>query len=171
MSPETESSGRARGLAVESEQRFPLPGPVVPCLPAGAYRLGSVYWEEVERSTRGAIRAQDDAGAVELRLLGRGPALLRFGRPQVAATASSASCSYPILGGLLARGAGGSLVFAQEGGESWSLRSTIRGFLPRLGASPGRPRWTGILYLQVQARLHRAIGRRYAARLVRESGR
>jgi hypothetical protein len=162
---------RPPGLAVESEQRFPLPGPVVPATPAGARRLGSAYWEEVERSTGRAIRVRDDAGVLELRLLGRGPALLRFGPPQARATASSVSCAFPILGGLLARAEGGSLVFVQEAGEAWFLRSSLHGFLPRLGASPGRPRWTGILYLHVQARLHRAIGRRYAARLVRESGR
>jgi hypothetical protein len=49
------------------------------------------------------------------------------------------------------------------------LRSTVAGFLPRLAARPGAPRWTGIVYAGVQARLHDAIGRRFLARLAEEA--
>lgn len=84
---------------------------------------------------------------------------------------TSISCSHPILGGLLARAEGGVLVFAQEQEGQWCIRTSIRGFFPSLGVLPGRPRWTGFLYAQVQARLHRAVGRRYVARLVSEARR
>lgn len=132
----------------------------------GARTLGRVYWEEVERCTRGLVRARSGSGGVELRLLGRA-ALLRFGPPEVRLVGDVVVCRYPILGGLLARAPGGSISFAHQGGESPELRSAITGFFPRLGARPGRPDWTGALYAHVQARVHRAVGRRYFARLVR----
>ena len=158
-------------LAVESHQAFPLPGPVVPMGPSGGLRLGRVYWEEVERTTRRLVSSRATDGGVELRLLRNGPVLLAFGPPELEMRPASVSCSYPILGGLLARGEAGMLVLAQERADSWRLRTTVRGFLPRLDARPGRPRWTGFLYAQVQARVHRAVGRRYVARLLREARR
>jgi hypothetical protein len=82
---------------------------------------------------------------------------------------TSVSCSYPIVGGLLARAEGGVLVLAQERADGWRLRTSVRGFFPRLGPLTGLPRWTGFLYAQVQARLHRAVGRKYVARLVLEA--
>ena len=71
--------------------------------------------------------------------------------------------------GLLARGAGGELVFEQRRSPAWCVRTLVRDFSPRLAGRVGTPGWTGFIYHQVQARLHRAIGRRYVARLVRES--
>lgn len=158
-------------LSVESEQAFPVPDPVVPMSPSGAHRLGWAYWEEVERTTRGLVTVRPTGGGVELRLLQKGPLLLGFGPPELDVRPTSVSCSFPILGGLLARAEGGVLALAQERARPWCLRTSIRGFFPRLGALPGRPRWSGFLYAQVQARLHRAVGRRYAARLVREARR
>jgi hypothetical protein len=158
-------------VAAESEQAFPLSGPVVPMSGSGAHRLGWAYWEEVERTTRGLVSVRPTGGSVELRLLRNGPLLLGFGPPELEVRPTSVSCSYPILGGLLARAEGGVLALAQERARPWCLRTSIRGFFPRLGALPGRPRWTGFLYAQVQARLHRAVARRYAARLVREARR
>jgi hypothetical protein len=70
-------------LAVHSEESFALARPVVPVTRDGAARLGSAYWQEVERSTRGAIRARRTPQRVELRLFGRAPALLQFGAPQL----------------------------------------------------------------------------------------
>ncbi len=159
---------RARLVPVESEQAFPLPLPVAPMSAAGAQRLGRAYWEEVERTTRGLVSVRSTGGGVELRLLRRGPLLLGFGPPELDVCSSSVSCAYPILRGLLARAEGGSLALAQEWAGSWCLRTSIRGFFPRLGAQPGRPGWSGFLYVHVQGRLHRAVGRRYVARLVRE---
>jgi hypothetical protein len=165
-------SGPARGeiataVAVESEEAFPLPGPVVRMSASGAYRLGWAYWEEVERTTRRLVRVRATAGGVELRLLREGPVLLRFGHPELNVRATFVSCSYPIRGGLLTRGEGGVLALAQERADTWCLRTSIRGFLPRLGTLPGRPGWTGFLYAHVQARVHRAVARRYVAHLVR----
>ena len=157
-------------VAVDSEETFPLPDPVVPMNALGALRLGRVYWEQVEQTMRGLISIPTGAG-VELRLLRKGPLLLAFGPPELEVYTRSISCSYPILGGLLARTEGGVLVFAQERADPWCIRTSIRGFFPRLGVLPGQPRWTGFLYAQVQARLHRAVGRRYVARLVREARR
>lgn len=134
---------------------------------SGAHRLGWAYWEEVERTTRRLVRVRATAEGVELRLLRDGPVLLRFGHPDLDVRATFVSCSYPIRGGLLARGDGGVLAFAQERAGTWCLRTSIRGFFPRLGTVSGRPAWTGFLYAHVQARLHRVVARRYVAYLVR----
>lgn len=154
--------------AVESEQRVVLRAPVVEFSAAGAQRLGRAYWREVEHVTRRVVRARERNGALELRLLGKGPALLRFGPPGVEATDELASCSYPIRGGLLARRPTGEILFAQVGGRPPALRSTIRGFFPRFAAREGEPDWTGALYNQVQSRIHVAVSRRYFARLIDE---
>jgi hypothetical protein len=146
-----------------------LAGPVVSVTRDGARRLGSAYWREVERSTRGAVRARRTPESVELRVFGRAPALLRFGAPEIRVDPSGVSCTYPVVGGLLARGAGGELVFEQRRIAAWCLRTLVRDFSPRLAGRAGGAGWTGFVYRQVQARLHRAIGRRYVARLVRES--
>jgi hypothetical protein len=117
----------------------------------------------------GLVSVRPTGGGVELRLLRNGPVLLGFDLPELEVRPTSVSCSYAILGGLLARAEGGVVTFAQERARPWCLRTSIRGFFPRLGAFPGRPRWTGFLYVQVQARLHRAVASRYVARLVREA--
>ncbi|MGN6380871.1 MAG: hypothetical protein ACTHNU_18105 [Gaiellales bacterium] len=99
-------------------------------------------------------------------MLGRGPALLRFGPPIVRLTPGVVGCAYPILGGVLARRAGGTISFEQREAErGWVLRVQVAGFAPRLAAGPGRPAWTGLLYVLMQAPLHRWIGRRHAASL------
>jgi hypothetical protein len=159
----------ATAVSVESEEAFALSAPVVPMDASGAHRLGWAYWEEVERTTRRLVRPRATTEGVELRLLRGGPVLLRFGHPELEVRATFVSCSYPIRGGLLARGDGGvlALALAQERAGAWCLRTSIRGFFPRLGTLPGRPGWTGFLYAHVQARLHRAVARRYVAHLVR----
>lgn len=155
--------------AVESEQSVVLREPVVEFSSAGAAHLGEAYWQEVERVTRGLVRARSRGDTLVLRLLGRGPALLRFGPPSLQATEALVRCSYPIAGGLLARRAAGEIVFAQVGGSELVLRSSIRGFFPSLSAREGRPDWTGALYSHVQGRIHVAISRRYFSRVLREA--
>ena len=155
--------------AVESEQSVVLREPVVEFSSAGAAHLGEAYWQEVERVTRGLVRARSRGDTLVLRLLGRGPALLRFGPPSLQATEALVRCSYPIAGGLLARRAAGEIVFAQVGGSELVLRSSIRGFFPSLSAREGRPDWTGALYSHVQGRIHVAISRRYFRRVLREA--
>ena len=157
--------------AVESEQRVVLRDPLVEFSSAGAEYLGFAYWREVERVTRGIVRPRERNGTLELRVFGRGPALLRFGRPTFEATDRLVTCSYPIHGGLLAQRPVGEIVFAQVGGSPPIVRSTIRGFFPRLAGHRRERDWTGALYSQVQSRVHVAISRRYFARLLREAGR
>jgi hypothetical protein len=152
--------------AVASQQRLRVARPVVAVSEEGALALGRVYWEEVERFTRGLVRVRSRGGGIELVLGGR-LVLLSFGPPDNRLDGDSIVCRYPILGGVLARAPGGAISFSQQAGDRPELRSTITGFQPRLGARPGRPDWTGALYAQVQARLHGAVGRRYFARLER----
>ncbi|HEU0193960.1 MAG TPA: hypothetical protein VFQ71_07165 [Gaiellales bacterium] len=138
----------------------------------GARRLSFIYWQEVRRSTAGLVRVHDRRGGPALRILGAGPALLRFGPPQLTVGEGGARCAHSIDGGLLCRRPGGSIWFEQRTeGAGARLTSGIAGFHPRLAAQPGAPAWTGELYKRVQSRLHVAVARRYFARLVREAGR
>lgn len=136
-----------------------FPRPVVEHNPAGARRLGELYWGELRRATLGLVQTTLHDDELEMRLLGRGPALLRFGRPEEAIDTETVTCSYPIHGGLLARARAGSLSFTQQGLGSVAVTSAVEGFLPRLG----------VLYAPVQSRLHVALGRRYFSRLRREA--
>jgi hypothetical protein len=135
----------------------------------GGEHLGRVYWREVERITGRLVRARERQGSIELRLLVRGPALLRFGPPRIEVTTTLVSCRYPIEGGLLARRPGGEIDFAQTGDGPTVLRSAIRGFFPSLAARTGSPDWTGALYNRVQSRIHVVVSRRYFARLIGET--
>ena len=155
---------RSPAGAFESVQRIAFPAPVVERSTTGARRLGELYWREVERSTFGVVRARADAGGLEVRLLGIGPALLRFGQPEHAVSSDWVNCLYPIRGGLLARAPAGSISFTQTGLDAVEVSSAIKGFFPRL-ATRRESRWQGLLYPQIQARLHVALGRRYFARL------
>jgi hypothetical protein len=155
---------------VTTDQRVPLARPVVSRTPAGARALARAYWCEVERFTRGGVRVRAGSSGVELRLLG-GPALLRFGPARTVVEASAVLCTYSIVGGLLARRAGGSLVFGQTGDGPVEIQSRVEGFHPRLAARPGLPAWTGALYTKAQARLHDAIGRRFLAHLAGNAAR
>lgn len=142
--------------AIESEQRVGLSRPVVQFSTTGAERLGRSYWHEVRRATGSLVRPRERGGALELRLLG-GPVLLRFDRPTLEASETRACCSYPIAGGLLARRAAGELTFEQTAD---TLRSTIRGFFPRVA-----------YYDRLQGRAHVVISRRYFRRLIAEAAR
>jgi hypothetical protein len=153
--------------AIESTQRMVAPRPVVEHTVDGAMFLGAAYWREVERLTRGLVRARNRGSGMELRVAWRGPALLRFGAPQLTATTSAVSTTYPITGGLLARRAAGSMTLSMHGSaDGVELRSAIAGYHPTLAARPGAPAWTGELYEQVQARIHARVSRRYFHRLI-----
>jgi hypothetical protein len=162
---------RSPSGAFESVQRTAFSTPVVERSAAGAKLLGEVYWREVQRSTLGVIRVRRSADGLDVRLLGVGPALFRFGRPEHAVNPTIVRCLYPIRGGLLVRTPGGSISFTQTGSGVVEVSSAIAGFFPRLAARRQRRRWQGLLYPQVQARLHVALGRRYFARLWREARR
>ena len=152
-----------------SEQSIDLPNAVVAHSQEGGRRLGSAYWQEVERFTRHLVRARPRSTGLDLCVLGLGPPLLRFGPPEVAVSHRSVECAHRIEGGVLARASGGRIRFVQRLKPAPSLSSTIDDFRPRLAAPPARPAWTGALYAHVQARLHVAISRRYFLRLVREA--
>lgn len=145
--------------AVASTQRLLVAQPVVDVSTEGARTLGAVYWKEVQRFTQGVVRSRVHEGGVELRLVGRA-VLLRLGPPTIRSGGD-------VVIWLLVRVSGGTISFAQLGGDRPELRSRIIGFFPRLAAGPRRPNWTGTLYAQVQARVHAAVGRRYFARLLR----
>jgi hypothetical protein len=142
--------------AIESEQRIALTRPVVEFSKAGAERLGRSYWREVRRMSGSLVRPRERGGSLELRLFG-GPVLLRFDRPTLEAGKTRAFCSYPIAGGLLTRRAAGELIFEQTAD---ALRSTVRGFFPRVAN-----------YDRLQGRVHIAISRRYFRRLIAEAAR
>ena len=163
------SQSRSPTGSFESVQRVKLPGPVVEHSAAGAKRLGDVYWSEIERSLYGLIRARERSGGMELRVFGVGPALLRFGPPEHLVTPGAVTCRYPILGGLLTRMPTGTISFTQAGGTEVELSSAIDGFFPRLAPRRLRRGWNGVLYPQLQTRLHVALGRRYFARLRAEA--
>lgn len=141
----------------ESEQRIALRSPVVEFSPAGGESLGHAYWREVERATQSLVRPRRRSAGVELRLLGRGPTLLRFGPPRVDAEPARIECTYAIEGGLLATRAAGEIEFVQTPD---ALSATVRGFFPRL-----------LLLHRLQRRAHVAVSRRYFARLLAEAGR
>ena len=159
---------RSRTGAFESVQRIAFPLPVVERSAEGARRLGELYWSEVERATLRVVRTRTSDRGLEVLLFGARPALLRFGLPEHAGGSSVVSCVYPILGGLLARAATGSISFVQSGSDAVEVTSSIEGFFPRLAGRRWPSRWNALLYSQVQSRLHVALGRRYFARLWRE---
>jgi hypothetical protein len=162
---------RSPSGAFESAQRIALPAPVVERSVTGAKLLGDLYWRELQRATFGVIRIRHTDNGLDIRLLGLGPALLRFGRPEHTVSSTTARSLYPICGGLLVRIPGGSISFTQTGAEIVEVSSAIAGFFPRLAARGHGRRWHGLLYLQVQARLHVALSRRYFARLWQETRR
>jgi hypothetical protein len=152
--------GREAGVkAVTSFEMAIAPRPVVESSARGAEMLAESYWSEVEASTRRLVQADVIDGHIDVRLLGRGPPLIRLGPPTVLADLPAVTCRYPIVGGLLVGSPGGALALEQVIGDPVLLRSTLTGYVPRLA---------GALYFQVQARLHSLISRRYFARLRRD---
>ena len=158
----------APGGAVRLEQCVRPLSPVVDLSEEGGLALGRGYWQGVESFSYRLVRACQRGSDLELRLFGRWT-LLRFGDPETVADASGALSRYPILGGLLARGPGGSITFAQIVRPAVELRVTVDGFFPRLNSRPGWPVWTGALYRQVERRLHTEISRRFFTRMIREA--
>jgi hypothetical protein len=146
---------------VDSAECVRAARPVVTRSQDGALELGRQYWREVEFAGRGVVRLRAVGDELELRLLGVGPALLRFGRPEIISVDHSGiGCRYPIRGGALARRPVGSITLSQSGSEPPELCAAVVGFVPRLGRTP--------LYGQLQRRLHVRISRRYFRRLLRE---
>jgi hypothetical protein len=153
-----ERRGPDRSLV--TEQTLKTGRPIVPFSEAGARALGGGYWVEVTRATRRLLRYHESGEGLELRILGVGPALLRFGGVEVAVGTELISCTYRIRGGLLALGEGGTISVSQVGGSPTELRVAVDGFLARGG-----------LVYALQRRLHVAISRRFFRRLISEEAR
>src|SRR5262245_33049850 len=102
-------------------------------------RLRDAYFADVGRLTLGTVRGEP----WRLRL---GPVtVLAFGEPRF----DGWGWSWPIVGGLLARRAGGTLRYAWRDGQ---LLGTVEGYLPRL------PR---AVYRLMQVPVHRLLTRRF----------
>ena len=155
------ASGRTADGSFRSEEQVNAARPVVEWSERGARSLGDRYWQEVTRLSGGLVRRRTTATGVELRLLGRGPCVLRFGPAETEHDPTRVCCRYPIRGGLLARRPGGAISLSQTGGDEPQLRTVVCGFVPRLGR-----RSEGI-----QHRLHVAVSRRYFRRLIAETRR
>ncbi|HEX3290656.1 MAG TPA: hypothetical protein VHR46_04620 [Gaiella sp.] len=153
--------------AVESRQWIELPRELVAPDEGGARELGRRYLAEVARFSRGLVRPRVRRDGVALVLAGA-VTLLRFGSPELGHDAGSVECRYPISGGLLVARPGGSLLVAQRPGVELEL--VVAGYFPRLGGSARRRSLRRALYTALQARAHRAVGRRFFEGVVREVG-
>jgi hypothetical protein len=149
---------RADG-AIDSAQRVLVERAPVELSADGARRLGRGYWLEVRRASYGLVRCREADGGAELRLLRLRPALLSFGPARLTAGCEEVRCSYRIVGGLLARRAGGCLSLTQRGSTDPELHVEVEGFFPRLG----------VLYGPFERRFHVSVSRRFFARLIDEA--
>lgn len=147
----------------ETVERVELERPFVKTNRDGAARLGRWYWAELEQATRGLVRSRTTDQGIELVLVNV-LTLLRFGRPELAASSDGVACRFPILGGLLTSRPGGLLTIAQRPGSSrFHLEIAVSGYRPSL-ADRGSKFHRGLLYRVLQAPLHRALTRRSLAR-------
>ena len=149
--------------AIESRQWIELPRGAVSADEEGARRLGERYLEEVRRTTRGIVRSRSSLAGTEL-VLGGMFALLRFGPAELAVRGDRVECRYPISGGLLAARPGGSLVIVQRSTATLELELVVAGYFPRLGGSRRRRSVRRAVYSALQARVHRAVSRRFLER-------
>ena len=153
--------------AVESRQWIRVPCELVANDERGAHELVRRYLAEVARFSHGLVRPRLRRDGVELVLAGA-VTLLRFGPPRLGHDDGGVECRYPIRGGLLVARPGGSLLVAQRPGVELEL--VVAGYFPRLGGTTSRRSLRRGLYTALQARAHRAVGRRFFEAAVREVG-
>jgi hypothetical protein len=151
--------------AVESRQWITLPRTLVPTDESGARELGRRYLAEVAAFSHGLVRPRERRDGVALVLAGV-VTLLRFAPPELGHDEGNVACRYPIRGGVLVARPGGSLLVAQHPGVELEL--FVAGYFPRLGGSTRRRSLRRALYTALQARAHRAVGRRFFEAAVRE---
>ena len=142
-----------RNGTVDSEQWALSEEPVVEPTLEGAQRLGHEYWRAVRRSTLGLVRARESGDGVQLTVLRFRPALLAFETAQLTVVDDRVTCTFRIVGGVLAQQPGGTLTLTQAGLQTPELRVAVKGFRPRLG----------LLYAPLEQRLHASVSRRYLA--------
>jgi hypothetical protein len=130
--------------------------PVVPFSEEGGRTLGRLYWLEVSRVLRGLVVARVGDAGVEIRVAGLDLTLLRLGPGVVTADRDRVTCRYAVRGGLLSRVEGGQLAIEQITGERTELSVSVSGFFAR----------RGLLYRQLQRRLHVAVSRGYFRTMV-----
>jgi hypothetical protein len=147
---------RAPDGSIETEQRVAVSVPVVPFSQEGGRTLGRLYWLEVSRVARGLVVARVGVAGVEIRVAGLDLTLLRLGPGVVTADRDRVTCQYAVRGGLLSRVEGGQLAIEQVTGERTELSVAVSGFFAR----------RGLLYRQLQRRLHVAVSRRYFRTMV-----
>jgi hypothetical protein len=111
-----------------------------------------------------ALARHGDGAAVGPALAPRRLSLLRFAAPYLAAARGGRELRYPIVGGLMARAAGGHIAFgvAPEGARA-RVWVDVLAYQPRLGLGP--------LYLLTQVQLHRLITLAYLRRVARRGWR
>lgn len=151
----------------DSVEHADLARPLVEPSERGALELGRLYWQELERSTGGLVRARVDGAGVRL-VLGRALTLLRFGEPELEIEGHDVRCRYSILGGALVSRPGGSLAITQRGEASARLEVAVEGYRPAL-AGRGARLHRGLLYRALQAPLHRSVSRRFLERAERSA--
>jgi hypothetical protein len=158
---------RTAPLERDSVEHADLTRPLVEHSTDGALELGRLYWEELERSTGGLVRARVDGTGVRL-VLGRTLTLLRFGEPELEVEGDRVGCRYSILGGALVSRPGGSLTITQRGETSARLEVAVDGYRPAL-AGRGARFHRGLFYRALQAPLHRSVSRRFLERAERRA--
>ena len=151
---------------LESVERVELGRLLVAATPDGGRELGSWYWHELERSLRGIVRARADGVGMRIVLIGGFATLLRFGEAEVTVADGTVECRYPVLGGSLAARPGGSLAIVQRADPTPRLEVVVSGYHPRL-AGRGWALHRGLLYIALQAPLHRLVTRRFLTRSAR----
>ena len=148
-------------------QRIALARPAVGATERGAGDLAGAYWSEIRSLTRGLVRVRTTVRGVDVRLAGL--TLFRFGPAATTVTAELVECRFAILGGLLAKEEAGALVFVQRSSPGLELEVAVTDYVPFLSSERERRSVRRFVYRQVQERLHRAIGRRYLARMAARS--
>lgn len=133
---------------------------------AACERAAAEYVEVVGRITRGLVRAVDAGGGQRaFKVLGVGPTLLRFGALE---RRGEGHYALPVMGGLLARRAGGALVFRWTSGEGEErFETAVEAFHPTL-VGPGGTRVGRLFYRLTQQVAHRWVMRRYHDEVSRE---
>jgi hypothetical protein len=152
---DTLSLTRGRAAAVQSG----LLAAELVVAPGWLHAFGEGYFQYLGRlPLLAARRRSDGAHSLGLCLAPARLALLRFASPYMAANRGGCELRYPIMGGLMARGASGHIAFGlAPAGARARVWVEVLEFWPRLGLGP--------LYILTQVVLHRLITVAYLRRI------
>ena len=146
---------------------LPARGPVAASwVDAACEQAARGYVAAVERLTWGLVRGVTRAeGGQAFKILGVGPALLRFGE---VAKLGPGAYALPVEGGMLAKRAAGQLAFRWAGTEGGDrFETAVEGFYPRL-VGPGATRVGRLFYRLTQQVAHRWVMRKFHERVASE---